>query len=563
MKNLVIFAAIFFLLATVYYRADLSTLTQPGELRNRLLAAGTPFLAPSLDTADLSPIAHTSLSPYGVNTFLEQEVDEAKLRQTLQLVRDAGFSWIRQEFPWRDIEISAKGDYWDHKWNQSAWDKYDRIVTLAGEYGLNVIARLDAPPDWSRQDNRIFYRPPDNYADFGDYVSAVVSRYRGKVRYYQIWNEPNIFPEWGYQDVKASEYTPLLQIAYRRAKEADPSCVIIAAALAPTIAHEPMNRSDVLFLQEMYDAGARDSFDILSTMAYGLISGPDDRRADPWRDVNFSRPMLLRQVMVRNGDAQKPIWISELGWNTLPAGFPEPPRYGRVTDDQQARYTLRGLQRIGQEWPWVGVVNVWYLRQPGNWQNTQQEYYFRMIDPDFTVHPVYEAVQSFATHPPVLERGYRQEDSYALTFSGSWWSGLHPRASLGAYRQGVTAGSTLTFTFRGTDLDLVTRRGPDGGLLWVEVDSAPASDRQLPRDAAGRAYADLGASPEEWQALVPLAHGLADGEHRVTLTVGRGSVVVDGLIVDRRPGFPGAWFWIGALLVALWGGFWRTKREIG
>lgn len=544
---------------------DVTALREPGELRNVALAHITPFLAPSLDTADLSFIAHTSAPPYGVNTFLEQEVDEAKLRQTLQLARDAGFTWIRQEFPWRDIEQSRKGDFWDYKWNQDAWAKYDRIVALANEYGLRIIARLDAPPDWSRQDNRLFYRPPDNYEDYGDFVYAIVSRYKGKVRHYQIWNEPNIFPEWGYQPVKASEYTKLLQIAYRRAKQADPQCVVITAALAPTIAHEPMNRSDVLYLQEMYDAGARDYFDVLSTMAYGLLSGADDRRADPWRDVNFSRPMLLREIMVRNGDASKPIWISELGWNALPADFPEEPRYGRVTDAQQARYTVRALERIRQEWPWVGVVNIWYLRQPGNWQPSQQEYYFRMVDPDFTMHPVYAAVRDFAARSAVLERGFRQDDDYALTYSSPWQVVTDGRASLGSAHWATANGATVSFTFRGTDLDLVTRRGPDAGIIWVTVDETPASDRQLPRDEAGRAYADLYSESEEWQARVPIAHGLSDGTHEVTLRVSGqrnphasgNEVTVDAFVVERRPGLPAALPLAGLGLTLLWAIAWR------
>lgn len=541
-------------------------LSHPGELRNRFWGLASPLLAPSLDTADLEPIAFTSASPFGVNTFLEQEVEEEKIRRTLRLAQQAGFTWIRQEFPWRDIEMARKGDFWDYKWNKSAWEKYDRIVALAQEYSLQIIARLDAPPDWSRQDNRLFQRPPDNYEDFGDFVHAIVSRYKGRVRYYQIWNEPNIFPEWGYQPVNAAEYTRLLQIAYRRAKEADPDCVIIAAALAPTIAHEPFNRSDILFLEEMYAAGARGYFDILSTMAYGLLSGPEDRRADPWRDVNFSRPMLLRQVMVRNGDAHKPIWISELGWNALPPDFPEEPRYGRVTDRQQARYTVRGLQRILEEWPWVGVINIWYLRQPGNWLPSQQEYYFRMVDPDFTVHPVYEAVRAFATRPPVMERGYRQEDHYALTYTGSWSLQKDPRASLGGYYQSTTPGDAVSFTFHGTDLDLVARRGPDGGMLQVWVDDLPASHRQLPRDAQGRPYADLYAPAEEWQALIPLAHGLPDGEHRVVLTVSERNVaaagnrvVIDGLLVDRKAGFPTLLLWLGAAIIALWAVAWRVR----
>lgn len=546
---------------------SLTSLRDPGELRNRALAALTPLLAPALDTADLAPTTGPWASGYGVNTFLEQEVDEAKLRRTLQLARDAGFTWIRQEFPWRDIEQSAKGDYWDHKWNQDAWAKYDRIVALAQEYGLKIIARLDAPPDWSRQDNSLFYRPPDNYEDFGDYVATLASRYKGKVQYFQIWNEPNIFPEWGNQPVKASEYTSLLQIAYRRAKQASPTCVVIAAALAPTIAHEPLNRSDVLYLQEMYDAGARGSFDVLSTMAYGLISGADDRRADPWRDVNFSRPMLLRQVMVRNGDAARSIWISELGWNVLPPDFPEEPRYGRVNDQQQARYTVRGLQRIRQEWPWVGVVNVWYLRQPGNWQPSQQEYYFRMLDPDFTAHPVYEAVAAFIRGATTLERGYRQDNSTELTYSGPWTIQPDARASAGAYHLSLAAGATISFTFSGTDLDLVTRKGPDAGALLVFIDETSASSQQLPRDATGLGMADLYSPQETWQAVTPLAHGLTDGPHRVTLTSAgqlnassTGPVVsIDALIVDRRPGFPLPLLFTAAVFTALWAAVWRRR----
>jgi hypothetical protein len=546
---------------------SLTTLGDPGELRNRALALVTPLLAPALETADLAPVSEAWSSGYGVNTFLEQEVDEAKLRRTLELARDAGFTWIRQEFPWRDIEQSAKGDFWDHKWNQDAWAKYDRIVALAQEYGLTVIARLDAPPDWSRQDNSLFYRPPDNYEDFGDYVATVVGRYKGKVQHFQIWNEPNIYPEWGNQPVTASEYTRLLQIAYRRAKQANPSCVVIAAALAPTIAHEPMNRSDVLFLQEMYDAGAGGSFDVFSTMAYGLISGADDRRTDPWRDVNFSRPMLLREIMVRNGDAAKSIWISELGWNVLPPAFPGEPRYGRVNDQQQARYTVRGLQRIRQEWPWVGVVNIWYLRQPGNWLPSQQEYYFRMVDPDFTVYPVYDAVAAFIRGATTLERGYRQDNADGLTYAGAWTTQQDPRSSAGSYHLALAAGATLTFAFSGTGLDLVTRKGPEAGALLVSIDEMPASDQQLPRDAAGLAVADLFAPQETWQTVLPLARGLSDGPHQVTLTAaGRlnasstgASVVIDGFIVDRRPGFPMPLVLAAAIFTGLWAVAWRRR----
>ncbi len=93
----------------------------------------------------------------------------------------------------------------------------------------------------------------------------------------------------------------------------------------------------------MYDAGAAPYFDIMAMQAYGLWSGPTDRRMHP-RVMNFGRPQFIRDLMVKNGDANKPIWISEMGWNTVPADAPDQ-RFGRVTPEQQADYTALAYDR--------------------------------------------------------------------------------------------------------------------------------------------------------------------------------------------------------------------------
>ena len=155
-------------------------------------------------------------------------------------------------------------------------------------------------------------------------------------------------------------------MAATRAREADPNVVIIAGALASTIALQPEAAppnnalNDLLFLQRMYDAGAAPYFDIMAMQDYGLWSGPSDRRMHP-RVMNFGRPQFVRDLMVANGDAHKPIWISEMGWNAVPDDVPDK-RFGQVTLEQQARYTPQGYERIRNEWPWVGVANVWYFR---------------------------------------------------------------------------------------------------------------------------------------------------------------------------------------------------------
>ena len=362
------------------------------DLRFRLIAFWSGLREERHQTADEVPLRYLVPQRLGVNTFLEQEVDLEKRRRTLQLAREAGFHWVRQQFPWADLEPRAKGRFVHPDFGFSRWEKYDQIVDLTEELGLELIVRLDTSPEWARLGNPHVQTPPDRLEDFGDYVEAVVARYRGRVRHYQIWNEPNLTAEWGMQPVDARAATELLRIGYQRAKSADPDAIILAPALAPTIAEGPEALNELKFLQQMYEAGAGAYFDIGSVQAYGLRSGPDDRRLRE-QDVNFSRPIRYREVMVQHGDATQPVWASEIGWNVPPSGASPPYIWGQVTEDQQARYTVRAIERALQEWPWMGVLNVWYLRRPYEDELSDLLAGFRLLDPDFTPRPVYRAIQ--------------------------------------------------------------------------------------------------------------------------------------------------------------------------
>ena len=506
-------------------------------------------IRPLPETCPYAPVAHAGVCPFGINTFLQEEVEPQKRERTLEMVRQAGFCWIRQEFPWEDIEIHGKGDFEDRR-NvpyRSAWEKYDNIVDLAEKYGLEVIARLSNPPAWSRAagNEAGTLAPPDDFNDFGDFVYAVVSRYKGRIKYYQIWNEPNIYPEWGERPVSPEEYTELLKIGYTRAKEADPNVAICSGALASTIELDlhPHGLNDFIFLQRMYEAGAKDYFDILTVQGYGLWSGPGDRRMRP-RIINFSRPLYIRDIMVKNGDEHKPVWISEMNWNAIPEGHPAYPAYGRVSEEQQARYAVEAYQRVQEEWPWAGVVNFWFFKRPSDAEKGQAFYYFRMVEPDFTPLPVYEAVRQYAARPPVMYMGYHQEDHWAVRYKGGWETVSDERAVLGAYRKTQTEGDELSFTFKGTGLTLVAVKDVDGGELEVSLDGLPPITVDLRPAVSG-----TNCSPQpEYEVKVPLAQGLPDREHKIRLKVGPGRPAhapgtsevpgtcgIDGFIVSRTP----------------------------
>jgi len=467
-----------------------------GGLGVVLLSAARPV--PSGDVHFRREIANTDLNPYGANFFLEREVEAWKREETVRMAAEAGIGWAKQQFIWAEIE-PQRGEY--------HWEKYDAIVELCTRYGLQIIARLDAAPNWSRQDNSMPGRPPDDFADYGEFVYQFVSHYRGRVRYIQVWNEPNLFVEWGNRPVDPAGYVELLRVAYERAKAADPNVYVLSAPLAITLGEphpEPGKwraMNDLQYLEEMYRAGASAWFDILSANAFGMDLPPED--APSPGKLNFRRVELQRTIMERYGDGHKAVWFNEYGWNAAPNTLPaEALIWKRVSEEEQADYTLRGIEYGRKNWPWAGVFNIWYFRQVGNIGPQDAGYYFRMVDVDFTPRRVYLAVKDRSARLREAGPGYFEETHPAVQVSpGGWIAQIDTQASGGAVLSSDRPGSTLAFAFTGENLALVAWTGPDGGQLLVTLDGQGVSG--LPVDAQGRSYIDLYA-PERAVRVFPL-----------------------------------------------------------
>jgi len=377
-------------------------LARPSDLPDSDLSdAFTPLPAPT----DWSSVGITysgaplqAASPeYGISVFLWGSPDTTQ--RDLSRVRDLGFGWIRQLFQWRDIEGADKGVY--------DWTEADRIVRAANDAGIKIIARLDFAPDWS-QANPVPNGPPDDLNDFGDFVNAFVSRYGanssvGRVQAIEVWNEPNLAREWGGRAInqdQAGQYVNMLKIAYGAAKSADPSVTVISAGLTPTGTDDDTARPDDTYLQWLYDAGAAAYFDVLGAHGAGYRAPPDMSPADVAADpsygghpsFSFRRVEQLRDVMVRNNDAAKQVWLLEFGWTSDEVN----PAYAwhRVTEDQKAQYIVGAYRWANQNWsPWIGVMVLWNLSAPG-WTQQNEEYWWSITNPDGTTRPAYDALKN-------------------------------------------------------------------------------------------------------------------------------------------------------------------------
>jgi hypothetical protein len=222
-----------------------------------------------------------------------------------------------------------------------------------------------------------------------------------------------------------------------------------------------------------------------------------------------------------------------------------------VTEAQQGSYAALAYHRLQSEWPWLGVANYWFLKQADEREKDKDpQYYFRLLEPDFTPMPAYHALADAARLQPVMYRGYHQEDHWAVEYE-NWAPIEDDQAILGAYRQAMSDGAQSGFAFDGSDLWILVSHRPDGGWLEVSVDGNPPTNISL-------------ASPEvRFGSQVPIARGLPQGHHQVQIT-GGGGATIDGFIVRDRPIWLlqrvlGAAVVIGGLLALVW--YYLRKRQ--
>lgn len=221
----------------------------------------------------------------------------------LGLLKAAGVGTIRILLPWAGAE--PEDDTFD-------WAAVDRMVDSANAHGITVLATINTTPDWAATPGQPPYQgAPTDLVAFGDFVSAVATRYQGKVADYEIWNEPNYNGFWA-PTPDAAAYTALLKIAYTAIKAADPAATVIGGSVA-AVAEVPGGPAinPVTYLSQMYAAGAGGYFDALAFHPYHY--GVPFSAGEGHAGVPLTQAQQLYAVMVANGDANLKIWATEYG----------------------------------------------------------------------------------------------------------------------------------------------------------------------------------------------------------------------------------------------------------
>jgi hypothetical protein len=254
--------------------------------------------AVTLETLTLRRALQVSGDPrFCVNTHLLW-FSRARAARDLDRARGIGLASVRFDVRWDRVEPEAKGRI-EEKYVTQLEDTVDMAIAR----GLHPVLTVLATPAWARNGAGTYATPPANPVDFGDVMGYLARRLADRPGLaYEIWNEPNHGTFW---DAPANPwlYGQMLRAAYDQIKAAAPAATVVGGSLV---------FNDPVFLAALYEGGAAGTFDALSLHPYA-VSTALDPPADPTRSFRESLEQA-RSVLAAYGDADKPIWITELGW---------------------------------------------------------------------------------------------------------------------------------------------------------------------------------------------------------------------------------------------------------
>ncbi len=175
------------------------------------------------------------------------------------------------------------------------WSLMDSKLAAAQRHGAQFLFTMGLTPRWAAPSSPNTYsgvaRVPDNIKDYSEFLTAVATRYKGKVHAYEPWNEPD---GEGFFHGSPAQIAMLEREMASAIKPIDPSAIICTAPISSI--------SQIHWFDEYLAAGGGKHADVI---AYHLYT---DRPEDDIQSVQ-----LIRSVLRTHGIGSKPIWNTESG----------------------------------------------------------------------------------------------------------------------------------------------------------------------------------------------------------------------------------------------------------
>ena len=299
-----------------------------------------------------------------------------------------GVPWVRAFVPWNSYE-PARGQLY-----QPGVAALEQGLAALPPGSRVIFDVLDSPQWASGSSNPA--TPPRNPADYAAFVGKLAKRLGNRVAAWEIWNEEDASQFWS-TGPDPAHYAALLRPAYRAIKGANRQATVLVGGLTG---------NDYEFLEQLYKAGAKGSFDAVAVHTDDACNiespyeyeytGRFTGRISRWSFLGYR---TVHAVMLANNDP-KPIWMTELGWSTDPGlcgtGMWAGQKAGGVSPEAQATFLRQAYHCLAQN-SYV-QVGIWYglqdpLGSPGD---------FGLLDQGLQAKPSFTALADYARQGDTL-----------------------------------------------------------------------------------------------------------------------------------------------------------------
>jgi hypothetical protein len=329
-----------------------------------------------------------------------------------EMAAQAGSASSRIGASWPDIQPNLG------EWH---WEVPDADVAWCEQYGIEPYMLIVNTPWWASPTGETTHAYPprdDMAAEFELFCTTLASRYAGRVKYYEFWNEQNGYgwhTDGGFNRV--DEYLPWLRRAYYALKAGDPDCEVGIGGLDDADGHAPIFMDLVYVYRDLWYPGEK-IFDAVADHPYSKDG-----------NVSTTRQKLrnIRNILVAHGDSDVTLWLTEYGWNTS----------GEATEEEQALYLTQSFD-ILTEPEFHYVTSAQYLAIA----DFETRYTgFGLSDVQLRPRPAYYAFQAYPrSDAPQISRV--KSEPLSLTQSRITWETNIASTSRVEYGTSTAYGST-------------------------------------------------------------------------------------------------------------------------
>ncbi len=243
-------------------------------------------------------------------------------------------------------------------------ESFDRVIDNFGKYDIEImpiyaysVAWADAG-DWKPLKPEFHPRSRPDYEHWREFVKVFTDRYKGKIRYAEIWNEPDLYM---FANFPEDEYVKMLEIAYDEIKKIDPTLQVLPGGFA-CLPGQSGKAGNPKVMPAVIRSG---KYDVFTFHGHGPFNG--------------YRNQIERLPSYGN---QKPWFANETAISSVVHG-----------EKFQAETLYR---KLIYSWAKGSIGFNWYDLRNDGFDPKNNEHNFGMITNDFYPKPVYAAYNTLA-----------------------------------------------------------------------------------------------------------------------------------------------------------------------